>query len=173
MIIVENVGMPDILAWNLLLYTKKSFLQKITFPFSRYHPPLQQLAKIAKFQFSADFCIFLHFCRNGVLGRWLHCQGKDRMTPFGRDHGRDARATLGFEFPGRWFRQRETMEKARFSIGSELAFYGAEGKRNQDGVWKPLSYSNLEFAAIMGPLSFVAIISHKWEIGRKPLAWLY
>ena len=68
MIIFENVGRTDILAWNLLLYTTQSFLQKITFPFSRYQPPSQQLPKIAKFQFSADFCIFLHFCRKPNAG---------------------------------------------------------------------------------------------------------
>ena len=57
MIIFGNVGKADNLAWNLLLYTKKSFLQKITFPLFRYHLPSQQLPRIAKFQFSADFCI--------------------------------------------------------------------------------------------------------------------
>ena len=58
MIIFENVGRTDILAHFLLLYTKKSFLQKIHFPLFHYHPPLQQLPKTTKFQISADFCIF-------------------------------------------------------------------------------------------------------------------
>ncbi len=62
MIIFGNVGRSDILARNLLLYTKKSFLQKIPFPLFRYHPPSQELTGILK------FCKFCKFTELGFRG---------------------------------------------------------------------------------------------------------
>ena len=83
MIIFGNVGRTDILAWSLLLYTKKLFLQKITFPFFRYHLPIQQLPKIAEFQISADFCRFRHFCRKSNPRDKTGFPRKGSKDPFG------------------------------------------------------------------------------------------